>query len=79
MQIRLTSPLPSSSANYRDSPGRRVRSTRSGEEPVLDGKSNLASVRHEASSAFCVSHEGRQYFPVACGGQRNPGRLLNQP
>ena len=46
---------------------------------MLDGESSQVSVRYEVSSAFCASHERCQYFPVACGGQWNPGRLRDQP
>ena len=52
---------------------------RAQDEPMLDGESGQVSVRYEVSSALCAGHEGCQYFPVACGGQRNPGRLRGQP
>ena len=46
---------------------------------MLDGESSQVSVQYEVSSTFCAGHEGSQYFPVACRGQGNPGRLRGQP
>lgn len=46
---------------------------------MFDGESGQVSVRYEVGPAFRASQEGCQYFPVAFGGQWNPGCLRGQP
>ena len=46
---------------------------------MLNGEIRRVRVWYEVGPALRIGHEGRQYFPVALGGQWNPGRLPGQP